>query len=188
MMETDIASNRAQGAYSMVELARRMAWGVGELFFRHSLRPMFGWRRFLLRCFGARIGCHVHVYRTARIEQPWNLAVGDWSAIGEEARIYDLGKVTLGQRVTISQYAHLCAGTHDHTDPRLPLIRTPITIGDDAWICADAFVGPGVTVGEGAVVGARAVAVKDGPPWKVVAGNPARVVKDRHWRAGSTEQ
>ncbi len=93
--------------------------------------------------------------------------------------IYNLGRVTLGSRVTVSHRAHLCAGTHDHTKPDFPLLRPPIVIGSDAWICADAFVGPGVTVGEGAIVGARAVAMKDVKPRSVVVGNPARESKKR---------
>lgn len=160
-------------------MVRRIAWSVGELFFRYSLRTMFGWRAFLLGLFGARIGRHVNVYRTARIEQPWNVSIGDWSSVGDHARIYSLGPVSVGRRVTISQYAHLCAGTHDYSYPALPLVRAPIVIGDDVWVCADAFVGPGVTVGAGSVVGARAVAVKDVPPWTVVGGNPAKVIKQR---------
>ena len=47
-------------------------------------------------------------------------------------------------------------------------------IGPEAWICAEAFVGPGVTIGEGAIVGARAVAMKDVKSWMIVIGNPAR--------------
>jgi putative colanic acid biosynthesis acetyltransferase WcaF len=144
-----------------------------------SPRPFFGWRRLLLRLFGARIGRHVHIYGSAHIYLPWNLEIGDWSAIGEHALVYNLGLVRIGQNVTISQRAHLCAGTHDYTRPNLPLLKPPIRIGDQAWICADAFVGPGVTVGEGAVVGARAVVVADVGPWDVVAGNPARLLKKR---------
>ena len=110
---------------------------------------------------------------------PWHLEAGDESAIGEHVFIYNLGRVTLGARVTISHRAHLCAGTHDHTKPDFPLLRPPIVIGSDAWICADAFVGPGVTVGEGAIVGARAVAMKDVKPRSIVVGNPARESKKR---------
>ena len=105
--------------------------------------------------------------------------MGDWSAIGEHAFIYNLGPIRVGSQVTISQRAHLCAGTHDYSDPTLPLLKPPIEIRDQAWICADAFVGPGVTVGEGAVVGARAVAMRDVEPWHVVAGNPAKFIKIR---------
>ena len=110
---------------------------------------------------------------------PWNLTVGDWSAIGEDALIYNLGPITLGQRVTISHRAHLCAGTHDYTQQDLPLLKPPIIIHDQVWICADAFVGPDVTVGEGAVLGAQAVVTKDVEPWTVIAGNPARAIKKR---------
>lgn len=179
----DIHANRQSKKYSVAELSRRIIWGVGYLVFRFSPRPFFGWRRFILRCFGATVGKHVHCYNSARIYFPWNLSIGDWSAIGEDAFIYNLGPVRIGSHVTISQRAHLCAGTHDYTDPTMPLIKPPIHVADQVWICADAFVGPGVTVGEGAVVGARAVAVKDVPPWSIVAGNPARVVKQRELKS-----
>ena len=110
---------------------------------------------------------------------PWNLSIDDWSAIGENAYIYNLGPITIGKCVTISHRAHLCAGTHDYSKPDLPLLKPPIHISDQAWICADAFVGPGVTIGEGAIVGARAVAIKNVEPWAIVAGNPAQMVSKR---------
>jgi putative colanic acid biosynthesis acetyltransferase WcaF len=129
--------------------------------------------------FGATVGKHVNIYNSAGIYMPWNLKIGDWSAIGEHACIYNLGIISIGEKVTISQRAHLCAGTHDYTNPAMPLLRPPIDIKDQAWVAADAFVGPGVIIGEGAVVGARAVVVKDVEPWRVVAGNPAVVIKKR---------
>jgi len=52
----------------------------------------------------------------------------------------------------------------------------PITISENAWVAAEAYIGPGVTVGAGAVAGARAVVVRDVPPGAVVVGNPARIV------------
>ena len=183
----DIESNRAARKYSWSELMRRVLWMVGKILFHASPRPLFGWRRFVLRLFGAEIGEGVHVYPSATIYFPWKLSVGDWSAIGENAMIYNLGPVAIGEQVTISQNAHLCAGTHDHTDPAMPLQKPPITVGNQAWICADAFVGPGVAVGEGAVVAARAVAVKDVEAWTVVAGNPARPVKKRTLQPSSSD-
>jgi len=133
----------------------------------------------MLRLFGAHIGQEVHIYNSAMIYMPWNLAIDDWSAIGEDAYIYNLGPITIGKCVTISHRAHLCAGTHDYSMPDLPLLKPPIQILDQAWVCADAFIGPGVTIGEGAIVGARAVAVKDVEPWTIVTGNPARPIKKR---------
>jgi putative colanic acid biosynthesis acetyltransferase WcaF len=93
--------------------------------------------------------------------------------------LYCLGPVSIGARVTISQGAHLCAGSHDLTRRSMPLLRPPITIADDAWICADAFVGPDVTVGEGAILGARGVALRPLDPWTIHAGNPAVPVRPR---------
>ena len=179
MATLDIEKNRRAANYSRGEMFRRVLWAAGALLIRLSPRPCFGWRRFVLRCFGAKLGTHVNLYPSTRIYFPWNFSAGDWSAIGEDVLIYNLGPVSLGQRVSISHRAHLCAGTHDYTQAELPLQKLPITIGDQAWICADAFVGPGVKVGEGAVVGARAVVMKDVEPWSVVAGNPARFIKKR---------
>jgi putative colanic acid biosynthesis acetyltransferase WcaF len=175
----NVEKNRRARKYSSGEVARRVLWTLAQPIFRFSLRPCFGWRRFLLRCFGAKIGHGVHVYPTATIYFPWNLEAGDETAIGERALIYNLGRVTLGARVTVSHGAHICAGTHDHTKSDFPLLRPPIIIGREAWICADAFVGPGVTIGEGAIVGARAVAMKDVRPWTIVIGNPARETQRR---------
>ena len=138
----------------------------------------------MLRLFGAEVGSHVNLYPSALIYYPWNLRIAAWSSIGEWALIYNLGMVTIGQRSTISQRAHLCAGTHDYRDPAMRLLKPPIQVADDAWICADAFVGPGVSIGEGAIVGARAVVTKNVLPWTVVVGNPARFVKDRVCEGG----
>jgi putative colanic acid biosynthesis acetyltransferase WcaF len=138
----------------------------------------------LLRLFGAKVGKEVHIYNSAIIYMPWNLKVGDWSSIGEGALIYNLGKITICERATISHRAHLCAGTHDYNDPLLSLLKPPITVGDQAWICTDAFIGPGVMVGSGAVIGARSVVTKDVAPWDIVAGNPAKVIKKRRMRNG----
>jgi putative colanic acid biosynthesis acetyltransferase WcaF len=180
----DIAGNRSASNYSRKELVLRVVWNMGELVFRLTPRPLFRARNAILRIFGAKIGRDVHVYPSAHIYFPWNLEIGDWSAIGEHALVYNLGRVVIGKRATVSQGAHLCAGTHDYRKLDLPLLKPPIHVGDDAWVAADAFVGPGVVIGKGAVVGARAVVVKNVPEWTVVAGNPARVIKERRLESG----
>ena len=133
----------------------------------------------ILRLFGARIGVDVHIYPSVRIAVPWNLSIGDRSAVGDGAILYSLGKIEIGLDATISQYAHLCAGTHDHLHPEFPLIKAPIQIGDGCWVCADAFVGPGVAVGNFAITAARSVVIRDVAPFAIAAGNPARVVGHR---------
>jgi acetyltransferase-like isoleucine patch superfamily enzyme/glycosyltransferase involved in cell wall biosynthesis len=162
------------------EKVGRVLWmGVQATLFRRSFHNWYGWRSLLLRSFGAEIGKNVRIRPTARIEVPWHLHIGDHCAVGDHAILYSLGPIHIGRLATISQYAHLCAGTHDYTDPSFPLIRPPIYIGDEAWVAADAFVGPGVTVGDRAIIGARATVVKDVPPGVIVGGNPARIIKPR---------
>ena len=179
----DNAANRAARKYSRSEQWRRVAWMFGHWLLVLSPRPMHGWRRLVLRAFGARVGAEVHVHPAARIEMPWNVELGDWSSIGDGAHFYSLGKIRVGAYATVSYRAHLCAGTHDFRDPKLPLLKPPIEVRRGAWIGTEAFVGPGVTVGEGALVGARAVVVRNVPDAAVVVGNPARIVGTRTLRS-----
>jgi hypothetical protein len=90
-------------------------------------------------------------------------------------------------RATVSQYTHLCAAGHDIDHPDMPLLALPICIGPDAWVGAGAFIGPGVTIGEGAVVGARSSVFRQVEPWTVVAGNPARFLRERRVRKRRSE-
>jgi len=177
--DLDIAANRKTRKYTLVDLMRRVLWGIGFYLFRYSPRLLYGGRRVLLRLFGAEVGQNVRIHPSATIYFPWNFSIGDWSSVGEDAMIYNLGPITIGEQVTISQRAHLCAGTHDHTDPTMPLQKPPIVVKDQVWVCADAFVGPGVRVEKGAVVGARAVAVDNVEPWAIAVGNPAETVGER---------
>lgn len=179
MSALDIQANRGMRKYSRGALAARMLWALAAPSFRFSPRLAWGWRRWLLRRFGARIGANVHIYPSVRIIMPWMLTIGDESAIGDRVILYALGPIAIGRQVTVSQNAHLCAGSHDYRDPAMPLLKTPITIGDGCWICADAFVGPGVTLGDGAIAGARAVVVANVPAGEIVAGNPARRIGAR---------
>jgi putative colanic acid biosynthesis acetyltransferase WcaF len=180
-LPADARSNRAARKYSTTEQVRRVVWSLGRWLVRLSPRPCFGWRRGVLRLFGARIGAHVNIYPTAHLYMPWNVEIGDWSALGEDVLVYSLGMVRIGRGVTLSYRSHVCAGTHDLNDPTLPLIKLPVILEDSAWVGTDAFIGPGVTVGRGAIVGARAVVVKNVEPLDIVAGNPARPIGRRRW-------
>jgi putative colanic acid biosynthesis acetyltransferase WcaF len=182
-MSTELLNPRdpaVQPSFSVGNRVRRTIWNLTyAILFRPSPRPLHAWRAFLLRLFGAQIGRGCHVYPKVRIWAPWNLVVEDLAGVADDVTLYSMGKITLGERCVVSQGAHLCAGTHDYNDPSFRLIALPIVIGSKAWICAEAFVGPGVTVGEGAVIGARSVVIKDAPPWMVCAGNPCRPIKRR---------
>jgi putative colanic acid biosynthesis acetyltransferase WcaF len=161
-------------------LVKRVLWSlVQATLYRGSFHTWNGWRATLLRAFGARVGPRCTIRRTSRIYYPWNLTMGALAALGDDVVVYNLGPVTLGERVSVSQEVYLCGGSHDYRLRTMPLVTAPIVLKDDAWVCARAFVGPGVTVGEGAIVGAAAVAMKDVPDWTIVAGNPAQFIKER---------
>lgn len=165
----------------------RAAWNlVQSTLFRWSPRPFHAWRRFLLRLFGAQIGCAANIYPGVKIWAPWNLAVGNESGCADGCVLYSQGKITLGNRVVISQGAHLCTGSHDYERAGFPLVTAPIRIGDHAWIAAEAFIHPGVRIGEGTVIGARSVVTKDMPDWMVCAGHPCQPLKERTRISNST--
>lgn len=170
--------------YSSRDYFRRLKWRIVELLFVKPVPRRFEhWRRAWINRCGARIGFPVGIGRTATIVHPWLLTIGDYCSIGDRVTIYNLGAVEIGSHTVISQDVYLCAGTHDYTRPELPLLRVPITIGSGVWICAGAFIGPGVTIGDNSVIGARAVVTRDVPPGVVVAGNPARIIKPRPMNA-----
>jgi putative colanic acid biosynthesis acetyltransferase WcaF len=168
--------------YPRRAVLRRWLWAfVQATLFRWSPRPLHGFRARLLQLFGADIPepGHVVVFPTVRITFPWRLTLAPRSMIGPRATVYNLGQITLQRGANISQNCHLCAGTHDFLRWDMPLVTAPIVIGENAWLGADVFVGPGVTVGELCVVGARSVVVKNLPPRMVCAGQPCRPLKPR---------
>ena len=182
MIRTDRRS--CPSAHSFANKAGRALWAlVWVLLFRPSPALLRGWRRFLLRCFGAKIGPGAKIMPSARIWAPWNLEMGEQATLAQGVDCYCVAPVRIGAHATVSQRAFLCAASHDTADAAMKLITAPIVIGPSAWVCAEAFVAMGVTLGEGAVAGARAVVTKDVGPWEIVAGNPARFVKRREIRS-----
>lgn len=170
-----------QPSFSLKNRCARLIWNlVWIITFRFSPRPFHSWRRLVLKCFGATVGNDVHVYPGVRIWAPWNLEVGDRVGIADGVILYSMDKIKIGRNSVVSQGAHLCGGSHDIKSKNFQLIAAPISIGADAWICAEAFIGPGVTVADGVVVGARGVAVRSiDQPWSVWAGNPCEFKKMR---------
>lgn len=159
---------------------KKLAWAVVQsTVFRWSPRRLNAWRVWLLRMFGATIARTAVVRPSARVWHPWIFTMGEHSCLAEHVLVYNLGPVTIGDHTVVSQHAELCAGTHDYRQRELPLVRPTIVLGNGVWVCAKAFVGPGVVVGDNAIVGACAVASRDVPEGMIVAGNPAKVIKAR---------
>lgn len=154
-------------------------WIVQAIFFKTSPQFLYGWRRFLLLLFGAKIGKKVIIRPSVTITYPWKVKIGDYSWIGDNVELYSLGEIEIGNNVVISQKSYLCAASHDYTKDNFPIFSQKITIEDECWLATDVYVAPGVTVGKGTVVGARSSVFKNLPSGKVCVGSPAKVIKDR---------
>jgi putative colanic acid biosynthesis acetyltransferase WcaF len=141
--------------------------------------PLRRWRNMVLRMCGARIHPTANVYASARVWYPPNLVMASFSTLGPGVNCYNMATISVGERAVVSQGAHLCAGSHDVDDPAFQLYANPIALGDNVWIAAEAFVGPGVTVGERAVLGARGVAMSDLAAGMIYVGNPAKPLRPR---------
>ena len=122
------------------------------------------------------------------------ITVGEWCYVGEGSRIWSAGQIDIGNRVMISHNVNIFDNLTHPVDPfsrhqhfraiataghphLIDLGERPVRINDDAWIAAGAMVLRGVTVGKAAIVGAGAVVTHDVPPFAIVAGNPARVIR-----------
>jgi putative colanic acid biosynthesis acetyltransferase WcaF len=141
--------------------------------------PFHAWRRLLAQLFGATIDKTAKIYPGVEIWYPRNLEMGPYSCLGPNVLCYSMDRIVLDAYALVSQRAHLCCGSHDVDSSVFQLFAKPIFIGREAWIAADAFVGPGVTVGDGAVLGACAVTMKDLDAWIIYIGNPARPLRRR---------
>lgn len=157
-------------------LVWQLTWMIAA---RWTPPPFHKWRIFLLRIFGAKVSWKAYVYSDVKIWAPWNLSIDDYGTLARGVDCYNIADVRIGIRAVVSQGAYLCTGTHDYKEPSFPLLAKPIQIGKRAWICANAFVGPGVTVADGAILAAAGVAFRDLDAWKVYAGNPAEFQRMR---------
>ena len=170
-------------SFSLTNRLARVVWGVAWLVFaRFTPPPLHGWRRLVLRCFGARVGRGARVHASVRIWLPANLELGEDVLIGPGARLYNQGHISIGAHSIISQRAHICASSHDVRDPHFQLVLRPVTIGAGCWVAAEAFVGPGVTMGDRSVLAARGALFGDAAADGIYAGNPAQLLKPRGLR------
>jgi len=177
--------SKYENHFSFYNKCYRCCWYVVYwTFFRPFGASIFRkWRIFILNLFGANISYNALVHASVIIWSPRNLEMLPFSCLGKGVDCYNQGKITIKESAVVSQKSYLCASTHDISDKMHPLIVRPILIEDQAWVAANAFIGPGVVVGQGAVVGACAAVFKNVEPWNVVGGNPATFIKMRILRA-----
>jgi len=154
-------------------------WLVQATLFNLSPQIFYGWRRWLLRLFGAKIGRGVLLRPSVEITYPWKVSIGDWSWIGDNVSLYSLGEIEISDNVVISQNSYLCTGSHDFMKPSFDIFAKKIVVESESWIAANVFVAPGVRIGRGAVVGACSTVLHDLPSKMVCHGNPARPMRPR---------
>lgn len=127
-------------------------------------------------------GAVLHVYNFRNLPAA-GIKIGRDSLVGEYTVIRGQGGVTIGDRVYTSPFTQIIAVNHVFQDPTRPFVEQGITaegivIEDDVWLGSGAVVTDGVRVGKGAVVAAGAVVTRDVPAHTVVAGVPAKVIKE----------
>tara|TARA_B100001027_G_C16267083_1_gene332714 strand:- start:141 stop:689 length:549 start_codon:yes stop_codon:yes gene_type:complete len=155
-------------------------WWLAETFLVNmSPQFMFGWRRFLYRLFGAKIGKKVKIRPSVKTTYPWKVEIGDYSWIGDEVRLYSLGKITIGKNTVISQKSYLCTASHDYLDNRFSIHSKKIIVGDSCWLSTDVFVSPGVVIGNESIIGARSSVFRDIESNSINYGSPSKKIRPR---------
>jgi acetyltransferase-like isoleucine patch superfamily enzyme len=163
-----IALARASG-----DLLRVMKWYA----FRRLLDPDS--RRTAWRLLGAQIADTAVIGPRVWMRNPRNVSVGAGSRLGGRVWIDSWGEVTIGRNVLMNGEIDLFCTEHLLDHPRFRGERRDVRIGDYVWLPWKIVVMPGVSIGNYAVIGTGSVVTHDVPEYAVVAGNPARVVKER---------
>jgi putative colanic acid biosynthesis acetyltransferase WcaF len=132
-----------------------------------------------LRLAGMRIGRRVGLLRGTRIMRPDQIQIGSNCIIGFDCFLGGEAGITIGNNVNISSFCVLLGGDHNLDEATFHNQLKPIIIDDYAWIATRVTIAGGVRIGRGAVVGAGAVVTRDVPPFHVVAGVPAKKIRER---------
>ncbi|HHV09270.1 MAG TPA: acyltransferase [Clostridiales bacterium] len=118
--------------------------------------------------------CKISVWGTDKCA---TLTIGDNTRIGDNTQIHCGDSITIGSNCNISWNCTILDRDYHKLNGETEIYR-PTKIGDNVWIGCNSIILKGVTIGDGAVVGAGSVVTKDVPPKAVVAGNPAKIVKE----------
>lgn len=179
-MQTDLSKyNNSWYKPGSNKFIRALWYFINALVFKTSWLPISILKVALLKLFGARIGKGVNIKPSVNIKYPWKLSIGDYSWIGENVWIDNLGTVNIGANCCISQGALLLCGNHNYKTETFDLIIGKILLEDGVWIGANATVCPGVTCKSHAILTAGSVATKTLDPYSIYQGNPAIKIKDR---------
>jgi putative colanic acid biosynthesis acetyltransferase WcaF len=152
---------------------------INHSVFHSSLPWPSGFKVWILRLFGGKIGKNVVIKQNVRIKNAWKLSIGDNSWLGEGTWIENLEDVIIGKNVCISQNAMILTGNHDYTESDFRFRLAKIHIDEGSWIGAHSLVCPGVRCKSHSVLTVNSVATKDLEAWHIYSGNPALPVRVR---------
>ncbi len=142
--------------------------------------PSWSLRRFVMQRLKMRIGKNSFIMKHVYIMTPQQLTIGDYSHINRGCTLDARGTIKIGNNVSVSHNVSIMSGSHDCNSVNFRGRFLPIRIDDYVWIGTGAIILQGVTIGKGAVVCAGAVVTKDVDPYDVVAGIPAKTIKQRN--------
>jgi len=142
--------------------------------------PSHRLRRFVLcHLMKVEMGIGSAVHLRLRLYTRGQISIGDHSIIDRDCVLDGRGKITIGENVNIAPEVIILTAYHDPDSDDFSGIHKPVVIEDYAWVATRAMILPGVTIGQGAVVAAGSVVTKDVEPKSIVAGNPARCIRER---------
>lgn len=141
-------------------------------------------KAFFLSQVGAKIGKRVVFYPGVWLAPGRNLVVGDDVDFALDVLVTTSGGVTIGDRTLIGYRTQILSSNHCIPEGKWRVFAAgheskPVLIANDVWIGANCLILPGVSIGEGAVVAGGSIVTKNVPPFAIVAGNPARILKMR---------
>lgn len=143
-----------------------------------KLRARF-WKMFF-----KNMGKNVIIFDQFTCLSPQNVSLGHDVSITRDVIFYGQGGIDIGNYVMIAPGVMIITAGHGFSKTGIPMVKqeftkAKVTIGNDVWIAVRAVILPGVTIGDGAIIGGGAVVTKDVPPYSIVAGVPAKVIKKR---------
>lgn len=151
---------------------------VTSQIYSHAIRNMI-YRHILCM----NLGRNVAIYYDCEIRDPYKISIGHGSIIGDHVILDGRNGIRIGSNVNFSSYVSIWTEQHDHRDPWFRCEtqqKTPVVIGDRAWLGPNTIILHSVHIGEGAIVAAGAVVTKNVPPFAIVAGIPAKVIGERN--------
>jgi len=148
-------------------------------FFTSRWLPDSGFKVFLLRTFGAKIGTGVIIKPAVNIKYPWKLIIGNNVWIGEQVWLDNLENVEIGNDVCISQGAMLLCGNHNYKKISFDLIVGKIILEEGVWIGAQTVVCPGVVCKSHSLLTVGSVATQTLEAYTIYQGNPAKAIRKR---------